>query len=210
MHSVLVLVQCLRVNGLKREWWIDLPELTSIQLGEDAFRFTNDDLTELIMRSGDDEMNWWIDLPKLTSLTTEGEDNYTFLEPRHITLEGISYHSTLTNRHALSHYCHSLQEECIPIQESRSHEENLSLASLIPRHHSRSQKVSQIPSFFHTRFIINSLQTNHSHFTTLSIITPHSFAIPNRGMREDVPFHHFPCTCSISLLSSTNHITLTH
>ena len=34
---------------------MDLPELTSIQLGFDAFRFTGDS-SELIMRSDDDEM----------------------------------------------------------------------------------------------------------------------------------------------------------
>ena len=34
-----------------------MPELTSIQLGEGAFHFNSgDDSTELIMRSGDDEM----------------------------------------------------------------------------------------------------------------------------------------------------------
>ncbi|KAM7453842.1 hypothetical protein BLSTO_05405 [Blastocystis sp. subtype 1] len=35
----------------------NLPELTSIQLGEDAFQFNNDESTELIMRSDDNEMN---------------------------------------------------------------------------------------------------------------------------------------------------------
>ena len=35
-----------------------MPELTSIRLGEDAFSFKDkDDSSELIMRSGDDEMN---------------------------------------------------------------------------------------------------------------------------------------------------------
>ena len=83
---MIVLVQCLRVNDLKREWWVDLPELTSIRLGYDAFCFKDDESTELIMRSGDDEMNWWIDLPKLTSLTTDGL--ITFLNPRSVTLAG--------------------------------------------------------------------------------------------------------------------------
>ena len=210
MHSVLVLVPYLRVNGLKREWWIDLPELTSIRLGDGAFSFKlNDDSTELIMRSGDDKIHWWIDLPKLTSLTTEGY-SYTLNSPRSITLEGIAYHSILTNRHALSHYCHSGQGMGFPMEENHSHQECLFLLPLIPRHHSRSPTVPLLSSFFHTRFTINSLQMSHSHFITLSIITPHSSAIPNRGMREDVPFHHFPCTCSISLHNSTNHIILTH
>ena len=153
MHSVSVLAQYLRVNGLKREWWIDLPELTSIRFGTHAFWFNGLISTELIMRSGDDEMKWWIDLPKLTTLTTiipEGWISFTFCNPRHITLEGISYHSTLTIRHTLSHHCHSWQDICFQIQENRSHQEFPFLLSLIPRHHSRSARVSQIPSFFHT------------------------------------------------------------
>ena len=89
---MIVLVQYLRVNGLKREWWIDLPELTSIQLGYNAFCFKSNAYTELIMRSDDDEMNWWIDLPKLTSLTTEVDySSGTFLYPQTITLEGIAF-----------------------------------------------------------------------------------------------------------------------
>ncbi|KAK8811923.1 hypothetical protein WA556_004083, partial [Blastocystis sp. ATCC 50177/Nand II] len=64
----------------------DLPELTSIQLGEDAFRFTNDDLTELIMRN----------LPKLTSLIAEGDYSNTFCNPRSITLEDMPSLTTVT------------------------------------------------------------------------------------------------------------------
>ena len=147
-------------------------------------------------------------MPRLTSLTTEGDDSETFHYPHIITLEGISYHSILTNRHALSLHCHS--SSCFQRKENRSYQEFLSLPSLIPRYHSRSPTLPQIPSFFHTRFTINSLQTSHSHFITLSIITPHSSAVPNRGMREDVPFHHFQSTCSIPLHNSTHHTTLTH
>ena len=158
MHSVIVILQYLRVNGLKREWWLDLPELTSIQLGAHAFCFNHSDSTELIMRSGDDEMKWWIDLPKLTSLTTE-EYSWTFCNTRHITLESIPYHSILTSRHALSHHCYSKQGNCFPIQENRPHKESLSLFSLIPRHHSRSPKVSLFSSFFYTLFSIPLLQT---------------------------------------------------
>ena len=208
MHLMIVLVQYLRVNGLKREWWLDLPELTSIRLGEDAFYFKNDDSTELIMRSDDDEMKWWIDLPKLTTLTTKGCNSNTFCDPRIITLEGISYHSILTNRHALSHHCWS--PSCFQRKENRSHEEFLSLLSLIPRHHSRSFWLPLLSSFFHTLFTINSLQMSHSHFITLSTITPHSFTIPNRGMQEDVRFYHFQSICSISLHNSTNYIRLMH
>ena len=107
---MIVLVHCLRVNGLKREWWIDLPELTSIRLGSHAFRFKDDDeSSELIMRSDDDERKWWIDLPKLTSLTTEGEESESLCWVRNITLEGDSSLSSLTSRHALSHYNTSSQ-----------------------------------------------------------------------------------------------------
>ena len=82
---------------MKREWWLDLPELTSIQLGNSAFWFNSDESSELILRSDDDELNWWIDLPKLTSLTsltTEGDYSSTFEYPHSITLEGMSYHSS--------------------------------------------------------------------------------------------------------------------
>ena len=149
MHSSIVLVWCLRVNGLKREWWIDLPELTSIRFGYNAFQFEYDS-TELIMRSEYWELIWWIDLPKLTTLITEGSNSWTFFYPRHITLEGISYHSFLTNRHAFSHHCYSCQGHCFLLQENPSHEEFLFLLPLIPRHHSRFAVLSFLPSFFHT------------------------------------------------------------
>ena len=148
---MIVLVWYLRVNGLNREWWIDLPELTSIQFGYSAFTFKDDDeSSELIMRSGDDAMKWWIDLPKLTSLTAVG--SYTFYYPRSITLEGISYHSILTNRHALSHNCLSRQRQRFQIQENHPHEEFLFLLFFIPRHHSCSPTVSPVHCFFHTPF----------------------------------------------------------
>ena len=150
MHSMIVLVQCLRVNGLKREWWIDLPELTSIRLGYFAFTFKDDDdSTELIMRSDGYEMNWWIDLPKLTSLTT-AKCSSTFNYLRIITLESTSYHSILTSRHALSHHCNTWQRNGFPLQESRSHEESPFLLPLISRHLSRSSLLPLLSSFFHT------------------------------------------------------------
>ena len=109
VHSVSVLVWYLRVNDLEREWWIDLSELTSIQLGDSAFQFKDDYSTELIMRSDDDERKWWIDLPKLTSLTTEGEESESLCWVRNITLESDSSLSSITSRHALSHHCVSSQ-----------------------------------------------------------------------------------------------------
>ncbi|KAK8833530.1 hypothetical protein WA577_006674, partial [Blastocystis sp. JDR] len=126
-----LLFGCNAFDDCSRAVFENLPELTSIRLGEFAFMFTHDESTELIMRN----------LPKLTTLTTEGDDSYTFYYPRSITLEGIPYHSILTNRHALSHYCHSFQEICIQMQENHSHQEYLFLLFLIPRHHSRSPTV---------------------------------------------------------------------
>ena len=89
VYSVIVLMQYLRVNRLKREWWIDLPELTSIRLGYGAFCFRNSNSSELIMRSVSTRMNWWIDLPKLTSLTTT-ENSWTLCYPCFVILESSS------------------------------------------------------------------------------------------------------------------------
>ena len=150
MHSVSVLVPYLMVNGLKREWRIDLPELISIRLGDSAFQFKDYYSTELIMRSDDDEMKWWIDLPKLTTLTTEGDDSGTFEDPRSITLESNICLSILINRHALSHYCYSWQRKGFQREGNRSHEEFPFLLPLIPRHPSRSFWLPLLSSFFHT------------------------------------------------------------
>ena len=116
MHSIIVLVWCLRVNLPEIEWRIDLPELISIQLGTSAFRFTDDKSSELIMRSDDDEMNWWIDLPKLTTLTANGNRSYSFQYPRSITLESAFCLFILTSRHALSHWCVFLSRISLPGQ----------------------------------------------------------------------------------------------
>ena len=56
MHSVVVLVWYLRVNHISGTDEIDLPELITIQLCNDAFTFKDNESTELIMRSSDDEM----------------------------------------------------------------------------------------------------------------------------------------------------------
>ena len=63
--------------------------------------------SELIMRSGINEMNWWIDLPKLSSLTTKENESWSFEYPRFVTLEGDSYHSILIIRDAISFHRHS-------------------------------------------------------------------------------------------------------
>ena len=87
IHSVVVLVLCLRVKRLEREWWIDLPELTSIRLGRSAFEFDRIKESELTMRSGDDGMSWWIDLPKLTTIIAVKKSSISFCYLRSITLE---------------------------------------------------------------------------------------------------------------------------
>ena len=127
------------------------------------------------MRSGDDELMWWIDLPKLITLTGSGD---TFRYPRSITLEGISYHSILTNRHALSHHCYSSQGCCFLLQENPSYEQFLFLLSLIPRHHLRSPKVSPVHCFFHIpiptpnrRFHFTQQLLSSFLIVTLSILT---------------------------------------
>ena len=51
VHSVIVLVLCLRVIDCDVSDWIDLPELTSIQMGRDAFEFKRDESSTLIMQS---------------------------------------------------------------------------------------------------------------------------------------------------------------
>ena len=166
MHSSSVVMWYLRVSLSEREWCLDLSELASILLGEDAFCFKWDyRLSELIMRSSDGEVSWWIDLPKLTTLTTV-EGSSTFNCPRSITLEGASYHSILTNRHALSYHSDSSQEYGFqPWRENRSHQESLSRISLISRHHSCSSILSLISCFFHTELIIS---TTHIHVLVYS------------------------------------------
>ena len=68
---------------------IDLPELTSIQLGSDAFIFQEDDSTELVLRSVWISQPSSLDLPRLTSLWNEGDNSCTFRLPHHIILEGV-------------------------------------------------------------------------------------------------------------------------
>ena len=58
MHSICVLVLCLRVIDCDVIDWIDLPELTSIQMGYDAFIFDDEDESAtLIMRGAEMNVN---------------------------------------------------------------------------------------------------------------------------------------------------------
>ena len=58
VHSSIVLVLCLRVIDCDVSDWLDLPELTSIQMGYEAVEFKNDASTTLIMRSDEMNVNW--------------------------------------------------------------------------------------------------------------------------------------------------------
>ena len=115
----------------------------------------------------------------------------SFQYPRSITLEGILYHSILTNRHALSHHCSSKQGIRFQTEDNPSYKESLSLPSLIPRHHFRSPILSPVHCFFH---ILTPTPNRRFHFTqqlllslltiTLSILTSISHvmlpSIPSR------------------------------
>ena len=159
-----VLVLFLRVNELKWDWFVDLPELTSIQLGSSAFRFNSDNVSsELIMKSGDDEINWIVEMPKLTSLITVDYSS-SFRNPRIITLEGNSCPSILISRYALSHQCYPCQGACFQREDDRSYEEYLFFLSFILRHHFCSSVLPRVFSFLYTPLFIKSM----SHLSILS------------------------------------------
>ena len=87
-HSVGVLVQYSRVGQQDRGLSLDLPELTSIQLGENAFTFDdNDGSSELILRSSYPWIELRVDLPKLDSLTVASKRSHSFMNPQKIILE---------------------------------------------------------------------------------------------------------------------------
>ena len=161
MDSMTVLVLCLRVNLPEGEWWLDLPELTSILIGKDAFLFSGGS-SELIMRSDDDDMRWWIDLPKLASLVTT-RISHTFMHVGRITLEGTSYHSILTSRHSLSHQCCSCWEVYLQKLGIHSCQEFLFLLLLMPRHHSRSPAVYPLHCFLRTLLVSTLPSTRQLH-----------------------------------------------
>ena len=64
MHSMSVLVLCLIVIDCDVSDWLDLPELTSIQLGDSAFRNTPSlELKSILIHN-----EWQLDMPSLKSL----------------------------------------------------------------------------------------------------------------------------------------------
>ena len=81
--------------------WLDLPELQSIELGWSAFEFDgNEESAELVLRSGETEIDSRSDLPKLTTLVSIKDGGWTFHFPRHIILESDSSLNPMTVRHA--------------------------------------------------------------------------------------------------------------
>ena len=61
---MIVLALCLRVIDCGVNEWIDLPELTSIQMGDDSFYETPSlELKSILIHS-----EWWLDLSSLKSL----------------------------------------------------------------------------------------------------------------------------------------------
>lgn len=55
--SIVVIVLCTRVVSFDSYDWLDLPELVSIYMEYDAFRFNNDSWDTLIMRSDERRMD---------------------------------------------------------------------------------------------------------------------------------------------------------
>ena len=185
---------CLRVNGLEREWGIDLPELISIQLGYKSFKFCSNESSELVMRSGDKEVNEWIDLPKLSILTAV-EHSGTFKYPRSITLESVSYHSIFINRYSLPHHCRSWPVLLLQIQEDSLHKKIILHLSLIYRYHSRSWNLSIVISLLHVFVILQAARNpqhldkpksdsrlSHSGFLYVFVIACH-YSSNNHGLK---------------------------
>ena len=107
----------------------------------------------------------WLDLPKLTTLRTTTEKNeygyysFSFLYPRHITLESDSHSLWMMFRHAQSHKC-VFHQWSIQVQEWRHNHRQYSLhLSLTNRHRSSSQLL------LITERHVTSLCATHNHNT---------------------------------------------
>ena len=68
-----------------------MPELRSIQMGDDAFEFRRYGPTTLIMRGAPSAMQSHTDLPRLTTLTTNGTKSTSFCNPQTIVLQSASF-----------------------------------------------------------------------------------------------------------------------
>ena len=153
MHSNAALVWYLRVFLPEREWIIDLPELTSIQLGEDAFGFSDCFYSgHLVMRSMWIELLWWIDLPRLTTLTTVGECSSTFEQVFLVTFDSDSSSPQLTTRHAFS--CWIQSASCFLLWMWVFSDREFSfILSVTPRHWC-SCSLCSLPCLFHQGVVI--------------------------------------------------------
>ena len=104
VHSRFVLVLCLRVIDCDVSDWIDLPELTSIQMGHNAFRFKyQDDSTTLIMRSAEMNENW------LTRLAQTHITQNLYKEKRRI----VQFHILLSSSHHSREWFSSTMKWCL-------------------------------------------------------------------------------------------------
>ena len=88
MHFFIVLVLCLKVIDCDMSDWIDLPELTSIQMGYNVFQFEDDASNTLIMQSQYVSGNW------RTRLTHTHNTHSTYNRryfPIHIRVSSLHY-----------------------------------------------------------------------------------------------------------------------
>ena len=82
MPFLSVIMLPLRVDLLTGNKEVDLPDLTVIQLGKNAFSFNEDSVTTALVHV--------IDLPKLTTITSIPEarnSGTTFMYPRQVTID---------------------------------------------------------------------------------------------------------------------------
>ena len=86
-------------------WYVDLPHLNSINLGEYALAGRNNDDCSLKMESNIDMNELILDLPNLTSITSNGD---SFSYPRSITLSS-NLMNVLWSRHPQCSNCESSQ-----------------------------------------------------------------------------------------------------
>ena len=89
---LIVITLCLRVVAEGEGDRLDLPELTTIELGHDAFSYDvkDEDNSSLIMTSGGIGRSECVDLPKLDEIKTAGDSfTYSFKYVNRVILEGL-------------------------------------------------------------------------------------------------------------------------
>ena len=102
-------------------WILDLPELTSIRLGNNVF-FGKKGEFVVEMKRFVVWWKWWIELPKLTSLTTK---NTSFYYVSSATFEGKSKWIELIFRHSKSN-TNWIRQDCFCQSKDNSKKEYLS------------------------------------------------------------------------------------